>query len=212
MDSLWDWAQSTFTSFGLAKIYITCAIIGGSVLFAQFGLNLIGLGGDTDFDDVGEDVDLEDMGDPSLNVLSIRAIAGFLTFFGLVGWIGTGAGWGHTLTAVAATAAGASVMLFIAWIMRFFKKLSISGNLDPKNAVGKTATVYLRIPARAAGRGKITVSIQDRSVEYAAITQGEEIATGALCRVVAMSSGDCFEVLPLDSAPHNQGEPHDSPQ
>jgi hypothetical protein len=200
MDYLWDWATSTFSSWGLAKIYITCALIGGGVMFLQFGLNLIGVGGDTDFDDVSDGLDLEDMGDPSMSVLSIRALAGFLTFFGLVGWIGTERGWGSLLTPLAAMAAGSSVMFFIAWIMRFFKKLSISGTIDPKNAIGKTATVYLRIPGDGAGRGKITVSIQGRSVEYVAVTKSKEIPTGALCRIVAMSSDDCFEVTHIESA------------
>jgi len=167
------------------------------VLVLQILLGAIGIGDGAD--DLDADAaDFDDVDDGGLNVLSIRAITGFLTFFGLVGWAGTNSGWPVYLTAIAAFAAGLSVMLLVAWVMRMFRRLTTHGNLEPKAAIGQTATVYLRIPGQRSGKGKVTVSIQGRSVEYLAVTKGPEIATGQPCRLVGMETDDTFEVEPLE--------------
>ncbi len=199
MDEIWDkvvsWTKDGFADFTLVKIYIGCAIAGGTVLIGQTGLNLFGLGGDGDID---PDIDVDDIdGGDSLSFLSIRALAGFLTFFGLIGWKGTSAEWGGGITAIAAFFAGCTVMVFVAVMMRFFKRLHSSGTLNPESAVGKTARVYLKIPGAHAGKGKITVTVQGRSVEFDAMTSGGELPTGSECRVVSMISEGIFEVAPL---------------
>jgi len=57
--------------------------------------------------------------------------------------------------------------------------------------------VYLRIPARNAGKGKITVSIQGRTHEFAASTAGQEIPSGAEVKVARQITQDTFEVEAL---------------
>lgn len=199
MDGVWDWIKNNLTTWSIAKIYIACAIAGGTVMIGQFGLTLFGLGDtDVDVDDVDvSDTDVGDAGD-SLNLLSVRAISGFLTFFGLVGWAGTSSGWGHALTAIVALLAGSSVMFAVAWIMQLFRRMTQSGNLDPKEAIGKHANVYLRIPGERQGKGKITVSVGGRSAEFLAMTAGKELPTGSQCRIVAMTSTDTFEVTGMN--------------
>ncbi len=195
-DSIVGWGKDHLTDFTITKMYIACAVAGGTVLIGQTGLNLFGLGGDADVD---PDVDVDDIdGGDSLSFLSVRALAGFLTFFGLVGWSGTGQGWGTGLTALAAFAAGSSVMVFVAVMMRMFKRMSSSGTVRPDKAVGKTAQVYLRVPKENSGKGKITVRLQDRSMEFEAITKGPELPSGSECRIVAMISDSTFEVAALD--------------
>jgi hypothetical protein len=200
MDGFWDsivgWAKEHLSEWTMAKVYIACAIAGGTVLIGQTGLNLFGLGGDSDID---PDVDVDEIeGGDSLNFLSIRALAGFLTFFGLVGWGGTASHWSGPVTVLAAFGAGASVMVFVAFIMRMFTRMHSQGNVDPRNAVGKTARVYLKIPAGGQGKGKITVSVQGRSMEYDAVTSGAEIPSGGACRIVAQTTEDTFEVTTLE--------------
>ena len=85
-------------------------------------------------------------------------------------------------------------MFFVAVIMRTFSRMHSEGNLQPDLAVGKTAKVYLRIPAERSGKGKITVSIQGRSTEFDAVTNGPELPTGSECRILKQTTEDTFEV------------------
>ena len=196
MQEIWekivDWTRDNLSEWTMVKVYIACAVAGGTVLIGQTGLNLFGLGGDTDVD---PDVDVDDLeGGDSLNFLSMRALAGFLTFFGLVGWGGTTSGWGTGTTVALSFLAGAFVMVLVAWIMAFFRRLTASGNVDAKGAIGATAQVYLRIPANRSGRGKIQVQVQGREVELEAVTAGDEIPTGSACRVLRQVTQGVFEV------------------
>ena len=76
---------------------------------------------------------------------------------------------------------------------RYGSALSLLGVI----AVGCAAQVYLRIPARGTGYGKVTVTMQGRTVELNAVTSGPEIATGSAVKIVALREGDTLEVLPL---------------
>lgn len=201
LDTIKDWlvgfAGEHLVDWTVAKIYLACAIAGGSVLLGQMGLSLFGFG-DADNDFGVEDIGDMEGADSSMSFLSVRAIAGFLTFFGLVGSYGTAAGWRPYQAALGALAAGSSVMILVAWIMRSFQRLTDSGNIRLDEAVGTIASVYLRIPAERAGRGKVTATIQGRSVELQAVTRGPELATGVACKIVAMTTDDTCEVEALD--------------
>ena len=86
-ESIVAWVRDNLSDFALVKVYIACAVAGGSVLIGQTGLSFLGFGG---ADDVDADMDVDDMDTDSdgLSFLSIRTLASFLTFFGLVGWAG----------------------------------------------------------------------------------------------------------------------------
>jgi hypothetical protein len=60
--------------------------------------------------------------------------------------------------------------------------------------VGKAGAVYLRIPANRSGSGKITLNLQNRTMEYQAVTAGEAIPTGANIVVVGVVGPDTVEV------------------
>ncbi len=176
-------------------VYMACAAVGGLVLVVQLVLMLFG--GDVDAD-VDIDLDDVDAGDGSFNLFSIRAVAGFLTFFGLVGWWGTSEGWGDIKTLLAASGSGLVMMAAVAWLFSLQRKLHSQGNVDFQQVIGKPAKVYLRIPADKSGTGKITVAVQGRSMEFLALSAGGEIPTGSDVRVVAMTSQGTYEVEPLE--------------
>ena len=174
----------------LRTTYMVLGAAGGAILSIQMVLMLIGFDGDSDFDADGD----FDGGSDGMGLLSIRGIASFLTFFGLVGWYGLENGWSAGKSSLVGLAAGSAMMLLVAFIMTQYRKLASQGNIDPANAVGTTASVYLKIPGNNAGRGKITVSIQNRTHEYQATTKGRELPTGSEVRVVRMITENTFEV------------------
>ena len=55
-----------------------------------------------------------------------------------------------------------------------------------RHAVGQTGTVYLRVPGKGAGPGKVTLNLQNRTVELEAFTAADELPTGTPIRVVAV--------------------------
>jgi len=176
-------------------VYLVCATLGGSVLLLQTLALLIGFGGADDLDGLS-DGDFELEGTES-GFLSVRGIAAFLTFFGLAGWGGVSAGWPNWMTVLVALLSGFLIMALVGWLFSLQKHLYSDGNLQPEKLVGETARVYLRIPANAHGKGKITVSIQDRSEQYEASTatdNGEELPTGSEVRITRMIAPGSFEV------------------
>jgi len=181
-----------FESVQIKTIYMGCSVVGGTVLGLQMILLLFG-------GDVGADTDIDDIGDHSdgMGFLSIRSMAAFLTFFGLTGMWGLDEGWGGGKTIGISMGAGLSALIVVAWVMGMMSRLSSDGNLDPENAVGSTGRVYLRIPESGSGKGKITVSIQGRSQEFEATTQGSELPTGSEARVLRQTSPNTFEVEAL---------------
>ena len=80
---------------------------------------------------------------------------------------------------------------FAAALRRPDGKLAIA-RID--RAVGCTGTVYLRVPGAKGGAGKVHLALQNRTVEYQAVTAGEEIPTGKPVKVVAVVNADTVEV------------------
>ena len=78
-------------------------------------------------------------------------------------------------------------LLLVAIVMALLYALSRatqSGNIDIKNAVGRTATVYYTIPAAGKGSGKVQMSAQQAIREYDAISELDEpIPTGRMVRI-----------------------------
>lgn len=189
----------------LETLYLACFVLGGSVLVLQTVASLFGAGEHSDVDLSHVDhVDIGHTGsgeshesDTGMNLLSVRSVSAFLACFGLVGWGGVKAGWGTPATIGAAFAAGALALVLVAYLFASVRKLGAAGNLDPKNAVGRTARVYLRVPAKGAGKGKVTVSVQGRTVEFHASTNGAEIPTGGEVRILRQITEDTFEVEAL---------------
>ena len=168
------------------------------MLVVQVALLLFGIGdGDAGDADVGHGDADHDAGDSAFNLLSIKAVTGFVAFFGLGGWWATSKGWGPAASTGVALACGGVAMVCVAWLASLQRKLAASGTFDPRNAVGQSARVYLRIPGARAGEGKVTLMAQGRSVELRALTDGPEIPTGALVVVDSIIGADACVVSAL---------------
>jgi hypothetical protein len=186
--------------------YLVCFLIGGTLLVGQFLLGLLGLGHLHDFDlhDVhdlgGHDGPGDHEGDGSwfTGMLTFRTLVAALTFFGLGGLAGLQR-WGPDpwpLTLAVAVAAGGGALVIVGSLMRWLRRQTASGTVHIKRAVGQSGTVYLTVPAGRAGAGKVTVCVQNRTMEYQAVTPDQELPTGAKVMVVGVVNGDTVEVVP----------------
>lgn len=197
----------------LMFVFFACALFGGSLLLMQFVLMCIGVGGD-EFGDSGGDVggDVGDVGHDSegthpahhglghadatgiFKMLSLRTIVAGLTFFGLGGLGGMTGKLGHALSLLLAVACGSVAFYIVYYIYLSIARLNSDGSISAKTLVGSYGNVYLRIPATGAGAGKVLVNQQERTMEYEAITAGEELKAGTPIIVVRIVSPTTVEV------------------
>ena len=192
----------------MENLYFYCAVVGGAFLVLQTVLMLFA-GGDADVDtDVDMDVDVDvdsgvdvhgaehvgDAGDAFVKLLSLKTIVAFLTFFGLTGLACLDGGVDSTWTFVASVGAGLVAFYLVAWLMAMLWKLRSEGNEDLRNAIGTEGKVYLRVPGKHQGIGKVTVHVQGRKITRKAVTGGDEIPTGTRVNVVALSGDDTLKV------------------
>jgi membrane protein implicated in regulation of membrane protease activity len=105
-----------------------------------------------------------------------------------------------------ALAAGIGAMYGVHWLMRMIGRLGEDGTVRVHTAVGQEGTVYIPIAAGRAQAGKIQLRLQNRLVEYEAVTSAaERLATGTKVRVVGLA-GNMLEVEPVSIAPIQNAE------
>ena len=88
-------------------------------------------------------------------------------------------------------------MYGVHWIVRTMGRLAEDGTLRIRQAIGQEGTVYVPIPADKANAGKVQLKVQNRLVEFEAVTAaGQRLATGTKVRVVGVT-GTMLEVEPV---------------
>ncbi len=145
-------------------------------------------GGDFDIDpDIGHDAQ-DAVADAGLRLFTIR---GFIAFFTVFGWGGLAllrSGVSAGLSAILAGIMGFCSMLAMAVIFKLCMRLQSDGTLRLPNAIGQSGSVYLTIPPRREGRGKVEVLIQEQVRELDAVTDEQTpLPTGCEVVVVAVS-------------------------
>ncbi|HEO70032.1 MAG TPA: hypothetical protein ENN80_02140 [Candidatus Hydrogenedentes bacterium] len=189
----------------MTTVYLVCAIVGGVLLLCQLAMMLLGLAGDHDFDDGAHDVDAGEHGahpvdadyhDTSMffQLLSFRSLVAAVTFFGLAGMAATEAGWPTYPVLLSAVGAGVLAMIIVAWLMRLLYSLRAEGNVHIENAVGMPGSVYLTVPSHREGAGKVTVTVQNRTMEFEAFTNEEKLPTGTSVVVTGVIAPNTLEV------------------
>ncbi len=183
----------------MTSIYTYCAVIGGTLFLTQFLLGLLGLGGHHDFDshDVSVDHDAQMGHDANwfAGVLTFRSLVAALTAFGLGGLAADAGHFSATAALAWGLGCGLAALLLVAQMMRLISRLRDDGTLRLAGAVGRGGTVYLTIPGNKSGLGKITLTLQNRTVECQAVTFQGQLPTGSKVRVVSVVSGDTVEVV-----------------
>ncbi|HWA97572.1 MAG TPA: hypothetical protein VG713_03745 [Pirellulales bacterium] len=213
----------------MTLLYTICAIMGGTVLVCQFVLSIIGLGHADDVDDgsnaFGHDVGHDAVHDQGVDhahdqsheprassvqvhrgpnwffgVVSFRTVMSALTFFGLTGRTLDARGESAGITLLIAVCAGVAAMYLVHWMMRSLALLRADGTVRIERSVGAIGTVYVRIPARKSGPGKVHLTLQSQTVEVDALTEHEALATGSKVVVTRIVGSDTVEVAPAERA------------
>ncbi len=177
-----DWWNSLTD---LQRIFACVGIPATLVLVVQTVLLLLGIGdGDSDVDPDG--IDIGDAGDDGLALFSVRGIMAMLCIAGWAGIVFIDLGLSTVVSIILAALCGIAALFGMAYLMRAVLRLQSSGNIQIGSAVGKTGQVYIPIPPRGTGRGKINITVQDRYIEVDAMTESEDtLKTGETVRVVS---------------------------
>lgn len=181
-------------SFGVDVVaYLIMALV-GTVFFLLRLLMALFFGGDGDADG-----DLADMGDGD-SAFSMFSILSILAFFMGAGWMGLTCriDWGlsSVTAAMAATGFGLVLMLMASGLMAFARSLNQVVEYDLKTAVGHIASVYMSIPKRGEGRGKIKVTVSGRMKMMDAISSGPAIQEFKSVKVLSVRDDGTFIVEP----------------
>ena len=180
----------------MQTFFLTCAILGGSILIVQLVLGMFGVVHDGLEGHDGVHVDQHEGAGAGLNLLSVRALSAGLGFFGIGGLAGLSTGLGLLAALPFGIGLGLAAMVGTALITRWMLTLEDDGSVSIHGAVGSTGTVYLSIPGGRTGAGKVLLTLQNRTVEYQAITPQEALPTGAAVLVVDVVGPDTVEVVP----------------
>jgi membrane-bound ClpP family serine protease len=124
-----------------------------------------------------------------LSMFSVRNLVNFLVGFGWGGVSFYSAIPNSYLLILVSVVTGVLFVLMFFFIYRQTRKLESNGAFDIKNCEGKLADVYLRIPAKGEGKGKIQISVNGSVHELDAMSNGNPIATGRKVRVVEICDG-----------------------
>jgi len=171
---------------GTQQIFWGISIVFSVLFCIQFVFSLIGIDADADMEISGDiDMDADYSLDADFAVFSTRSIIAFFTFFGWTGVASINAGASLMTTLIASSISGSLAMILVGILMWQFSKLTQEGNADINDALFQTGEVYLRIPAKDKGQGKVHINIQGSLKEVDAITEEtEDIPTGAFIKVV----------------------------
>jgi hypothetical protein len=178
----------------IEKIY-WCFAIPFSLLFV-IQMILTFFVGDVDAVEAEGDADasIEDDAGIDFQFLTLKNLIAFFTIFGWTG-IACLAGDMKIMSAIFISIfAGLIMMAIMASIVYFMGKLADSGTLNLNNAKGKVASVYLRIPPKREGTGKVQVKVQGLQTLDAMTDNEEEIKTGALVEIVDVINDDILLV------------------
>lgn len=176
-----------WTEIGIFEQVFWIITIPATVVFLAL-LVLTIVGGDADTDvDTDVDGDIADGDSIPFQFLSLKNI---VAFFAVFGWSGIGfvnAGLAAWLVVLLATICGLLMMTLMATLFYFMSRLAESGTLEMKNAIGKLGEVYLVIPAKRGGMGKVQLNVQGSIRTLDAITDDlETIRTSFIIEVLGV--------------------------
>lgn len=187
----------------LEQIFFWLGIISTIFLIIQIVLLCFtSYGGDVDLDGNG-DIDVDT--DSGVGIFTVKSITAFFAVGSWMGlltcaliapelqWVGV----------IVALATGAAAFGAVVLLMRFIYKMQSSGTFQPEKLVGRRATVYVSIPEKRSGRGKITMNAQGKFMELDAMTDGERLTVDDAVEIIA-TENECMIVRASEKDEENK--------
>ncbi len=136
-------------------------------------------------------------GDAPFQLFSLRNLINFLLGFG---W--TGISFYDTISnqfvlITLAIIIGGTFVYFFFIIIKQVQKLAENNSFKITNTINKTAEVYLTIPEKKSGKGKVLVSVKGSVHELDAITANDALPSGSMVRVVQIENDNLLIVEKL---------------
>lgn len=185
-DFFYEWYNALPSTL---QVYWVIALITSLIFLIQMVMTFIGIGdADTDMD-FGDGVDFSDGNTldvgGAMQLFSIRNVVNFLL----------GLGWGGVclyslipnpiVLAIVSVLVGALFVYIFLLIYKQMLKLEKNGAYRIDDCVGQIVDVYLAIPAKRSGVGKVQISFSGSVQELAALTDSDEpIRSGSKVRVL----------------------------
>lgn len=173
-----------WTSLSTAMQVLWAITLSASLIFViQTVMTFLGLGDhDADFDLDTSDGSFD--ADPSMNLLTFRNLVNFCMGFGWTAVLMHEKIQSNALLIIVSVIVGILLVTVVMWIFKWLSGMQQTGNIDVhKSAVGCEGKVYLTIPGKRKGEGKVQITINNAVREYDAVTDGETIPTGKAIKV-----------------------------
>ncbi len=179
----------------LLRIFWFVAIPASLIFIIQTIMTFIGV---DSADGVEADFDGDLSGaDAPFQLFSLRNLINFM-----LGFSWTGISFFNTIESkplliTLAVAVGCLFVYVFFLIIRQVQKLAEDNSFNISNTLNKTAEVYLTIPERKTGKGKVMVSVKGSFHELDAMTEHDKIPSSTLVKVVKIVNGNVLLVETL---------------
>lgn len=138
----------------------------------------------------GADADVEiateshDGGDAPFELFSLRNLINFLLGFSWTGISLYDSIENKTILILVAVIVGVGFVGAFFILIKQIMRLGENNSFTIDKTLNQTATVYLTIPEKKSGRGKIQISINGAYHELDAVTESETLTTGTVVKVI----------------------------
>jgi len=172
----------------LLRVFWYLAIPASIIFLIQTIMTFIGADA-SDGIDVDFDGDL-DHGHAPFQLFSFRNLINFMLGFSWTGISFYALITNRPLLILLSVVVGVVFILLFFVIIKQIQKLAEDNSFKTESLLNQSGSVYLRIPEKRTGTGKVQVSIKGSFREIDAITNEEQLASGVAVRIVKIESNN----------------------
>lgn len=178
----------------LLRTFWFIALPASAIFLIQTILTFMGM---DSTDGASADFDSNLDGGAPFQLFSFRNLINFMLGFSWAGISFYTTITSSTLLIAFAVVSGLAMVGIFFLLLRQISKLAEDNTFRISDTLGKTAQVYLTIPAGRSGKGKIQISVAGSVHEIEAITDGDKLETGSAVRVDAIVDNNLVSVIKL---------------